>query len=124
MSRERALVVVALVLACGLMPAVGSPCLALELPSRVEEGQSVAQREADLASIMAVMEQEEVVATLADHGLSTEQIHHRLASLSPQEIHSFATHLDQIQAAGANVPQYIWILLAVFLGVLILAALF
>jgi len=98
--------------------------VALQSPSKTEPEQSVADREIELAKIQAVVLQPEIAQILTHHGLSTAEAHQRLAQLSPEEIHTLMTQVDQIQAAGAAVPKYIWILLAALLGVLILTALF
>jgi uncharacterized protein YidB (DUF937 family) len=105
-----------------LLVAAGAPAVALQSPSKTEPGQSVADRDIELAKIQEVVSQPEVAQILTQHGLSTAEAHQRLAQLSPEEIHTLSTQINQIQAAGASVPKYIWILLAVLLGVLILAA--
>ena len=105
-----------------LLVVAGAPLVALQSPSKTEPEQSVADREIELAKIQAVVLQPEIAQILTHHGLSTAEAHQRLAQLSPEEIHTLMTQVDQIQAAGASVPKYIWILLAVLLGVLILAA--
>lgn len=107
-----------------LLVVAGAPLVALQSPSKTEPEQSVADREIELAKIQAVVSQPEVAQILTHHGLSTAEAHQRLAQLSPEEIHTLMTQVDQIQAAGAAVPKYIWILLAALLGVLILTALF
>lgn len=107
-----------------LLVVAGAPLVALQSPSKTEPEQSVAEREIELAKIQAVVSQPEVAQILTHHGLSTAEAHQRLAQLSPEEIHTLMTQVDQIQAAGAAVPKYIWILLAALLGVLILTALF
>jgi hypothetical protein len=115
---------IALLPALGLMLCTATSSAALPIPSKTADPQSLAQREADLAVIHNVLEREEVVRALAAHGFGHDAIENRLARLSPHEVHAFAGNLEQLQAAGVDVPQYIWILLAVFLGVLILAAIF
>lgn len=107
-----------------LLVVAGAPVVALQSPSKTEPEQSVADREIELAKIQAVVSQPEIAQILTHHGLSTAEAHQRLAQLSPEEIHTLMTQVDQIQAAGAAVPKYIWILLAALLGVLILTALF
>jgi len=107
-----------------LLVVAGAPLVALQSPSKTEPEQSVADREIELAKIQAVVLQPEIAQILTHHGLSTAEAHQRLAQLSPEEIHTLMTQVDQIQAAGAAVPKYIWILLAALLGVLILTALF
>jgi len=105
-----------------LLVVAGAPLVALQSPSKTEPEQSVADREIELAKIQAVVSQPEIAQILTHHGLSTAEAHQRLAQLSPEEIHTLSTQINQIQAAGASVPKYIWILIAVLLGVLILAA--
>ena len=111
-------------LVLSLLVVAGAPVVALQSPSKTEPEQSLADREIELAKIQAVVSQPQIAEILAHHGLSTAEAHQRLAELSPEEIHTLSTQIDQLQAAGASVPQYIWILLAVLLGVLILTAIF
>ena len=111
-------------LVLSLLVVAGAPVVGLQSPSKTEPEQSLADREIELAKIQAVVSQPQIVQVLAHHGLSTAEAHQRLAELSPEEIHTLSTQIDQLQAAGASVPQYIWILLAVLLGVLILTAIF
>lgn len=101
---------------------VVAPASALQSPSKTAPDQSIADREAELAKVQEAILQPEIAQILTQHGLSTEEAHQRLAQLSPEEIHSLSNQVVQIQAAGASVPKYIWILLAVLLGVLIVAA--
>lgn len=99
-----------------------APIDALQSPSKTAPDQSLAERELELAKVQEAILQPEIAQILAQHGLTTEEAHQRLAQLSPEEIHSLSNQVEQIQAAGASVPKYIWILLAVLLGVLIVAA--
>jgi len=66
---------------------------------------------------------EELARVLAAHGLGPDEVEQRLAQLSDEDLEYLRANLDQVQAGGA-VPKYIWIMLAVFLGVLILGAVF
>ena len=59
---------------------------------------------------------------VASFGLSTDEVESRLAKLSDEDIRHLASNLDQIQAAGEQVPEYIWWLAGGLLAVLILAA--
>jgi hypothetical protein len=88
------------------------------LPSRAEGGPD---SKADLARVQSVLAREEVAQALAAHGLRPDEIQARLAELSPEDLRSLATNVEQIQAAG-SVPNYIWVLLGIFLAVSILAA--
>ena len=96
--------------------------LALQSPSKTAPEQSLFDREVELAKIQALVDEPEIAQILTRNGLTTEEAHLRLARLSPDEIHNLSTQVNQIHAAGAAVPKYIWILLAVLLGVLILSA--
>ena len=98
------------------------PVAALKTPSKTAPEQDLAARQADLAKIQEVLNQEEISQALAAHGLSEKQIHQRLARFSPEELHALSSQIEQLQAAGAQVPTYIWILLGVLLGVLIITA--
>ncbi len=101
-----------------------TPLAAMPTPSKTTSDQSLADRQAELAGIQAVIAQPEVSAVLAQHGFTNDEVHQRLAQLSPDEIHALSSQLDQLQAAGSGVPKYVWILIAVLLGVMILSALF
>ena len=105
-----------------LMASAGS-ATPLKTPSKTAPDQDLATLQADLANIEEVLDNEEIAGALAADGLTEKEIHQRLAQFSPEELHALSSQLDQMHAAGAQVPQYIWILLAVLLGVLILAAL-
>lgn len=99
-----------------------APVAALPTPSKTSRHQSVEAREADVAGVAVILDSG-LEQALAYHGLAPEEVHSRLARLSPEELKVLSTRLEQLQAAGVDVPRYIWILLAVFLGVLILGAL-
>ena len=66
---------------------------------------------------------DEVRQALAGLGLQPSEVDARLAQLSDEDLRRLAANLDQVQAAGA-VPQYIWILLAIFLAVSIIVMIF
>ena len=84
------------------------------IPSRAEA------HSGDLAAIGSFLEREEVSQALAANGLSADDVEQRLARLSAEDVAALAANVDQIQSAG-EVPQYIWILLAVLIGVTIVA---
>jgi hypothetical protein len=90
---------------------------AAAIPSKAEASPT---RDADLAQIRDVLARQEVARALADRGLASEEVEERLARLSDEDLRALA---EQIQAAGA-VPEYIWILLGVFLAVSILVMVF
>lgn len=109
-------------LALAIVTLTAAPAFGLPSPSKTADGQSLAEREAQLAAVRGFLEHPELADALAAHGLERDEIQSRLAQLSPEELESFSGQVEQLQAAGARVPQYIWILLAVLLGVLIVAA--
>lgn len=82
-----------------------------------------ASRAADIARVSEVVARDHVAEALAAHGLTAEQVEERLVRLSDADLHRLAANLDQVQAAG-SVPNYIWILLGIFLAVSILAVVF
>lgn len=90
------------------------------LPSRAEAGPD-SDRESDLVRVQSALARQEVAQALAAHGLRPEEVEGRLAELSPEELRSLAANVEQVQAAG-NVPNYIWVLLGIFLAISILAA--
>jgi hypothetical protein len=96
------------------------PSLAGPIPSKAADVPTV---EADRATIEAFLARDEVAHALAAHGLEAEEVEQRVAQLSAEDLSALAANLDQIQAAG-GVPNYIWILLAILIGVTILATVF
>jgi hypothetical protein len=82
-----------------------------------------ASRPAQLAQLRAALAQPEVAKALAAQGLSAGEVERRLAQLSSEDLQRLAANPEQIQAAG-DVPNYVWILLAVFLAVSTLAIIF
>ncbi|MCG6920467.1 MAG: PA2779 family protein [Acidobacteriota bacterium] len=109
--RRAGLVLIALALASA--PSMGGP-----IPSKAAD-----TRDADLAKLESFFARDQVAQALAAQGLSTEEVEQRLARLSAEDLSALAANVDQIQAAGA-VPNYIWILLAILMGVTILATVF
>jgi len=102
--------------------------LGLTLPAAAERIASKAEspsasREADLARVSDVVARDEVAQALAAHGLTPEEVEERLVRLSDEDLSRLAANLDQVRAAG-SVPNYIWVLLGIFLAVSILAIVF
>lgn len=121
MTRRRKRVFVLLVLVPVLL--VGAaPARALPIPSKTAADQSLGDREADLTLVRSVLNDEEVLAAFAAHGFSADDVHSRLAQLSPEELHGLAGQIEQMEAAGLQPPRYIWILVAILIGVVILGA--
>ena len=108
-------------LATAFLLTAALPAPALPVPSRADDDQTLAERQADLAALREVVAQDQVAAALEAHGFSQDQVNQRLAQLSPDELHQLAGQTDQLQAAG-QVPSYIWILIAVLIIVVIATA--
>ena len=108
-------------LAAALLLGATLPAAAERIASKPEDPS--AKRAADLSRVSDMVARDEVAQALAAHGLTELEIQQRLTRLSDEDLHRLATNLDQVQAAG-NVPQYIWILLAIFLAVSILVMIF
>lgn len=107
--------------AASLVLAAALPAAAERLPSRADD--PAVSRAADLARIGDAIARGEVARALAENGLSAGQVQERLARLSDEDVRRLAANLDQVQAAG-QVPNYIWILLGIFLAVSILVMIF
>jgi hypothetical protein len=100
-----------------------SSALAAPIPSRATDKAAPGASAAHRAAIEGSLARKEVAAALAAHGLSAEDVDRRVSQLTEEDLSALAANLDQIQAAGA-VPNYIWILLAILMGVTILATVF
>ncbi len=83
-----------------------------------------ASRATDHARVSDAVARDEVAGALAAQGLTAEGVEERLVRLSDEDLRRLAANLDQVQAAGTQVPDYIWILLGIFLAVTILAVIF
>jgi len=108
-GRSQVAVAVLLALTCLAVPSMGGP-----IPSKAEA------RSAELATIESFLARDEVARALAANGLGADEVEQRLARLSAEDLAALAANVDQIQSAG-EVPNYIWILLAVLIGVTIVA---
>lgn len=96
------------------------PASAERIASRAEGAQaSDAGRAADLARVGDALARDEVARALAAHGLSAAEVDKRLGRLSDADLQRLAANVDQVQAAG-QVPNYIWVLLGIFLAVSII----
>jgi|SRR5687768_7269316 hypothetical protein len=114
-SRLRPLILAGLALL--LLAGALTPAAALPAPSKTAPDQTLAERDADLASLATVLDQEEVAAALAAQGFTREEANLRLAQLAPEELAALASQVEQLQAAG-QWPWWIWIIVA---GVIVLA---
>ena len=86
-------------LAIGLHPPETVAMLSPALPGAAESS-SDSHRMADLQKIQTVLESKVVRQRLEDFGLSQEEINARLAGLSDDQLHQFATDVDAIIPAG------------------------
>ena len=100
-----------------------TPSVAIKTPSKTAADQTLEQREIDLAQVRVVVAQPEVAEVIARQGFTTDEVNERLAQLTPEDIHTLSTQIEQLHAAGAGVPTYVWILIAVALGVWVITAL-
>ena len=114
MKRSHGLVVL-LALALGIGAVV--PAAADRIASKPDTPS--AARTADFDRVSDAAAQREVRQALGALGLRPSEVDARLARLSDEDLRRLAANVDQVQAAGA-VPQYIWILLAIFLAVSII----
>jgi hypothetical protein len=99
------------------------PSLAAPIPSRAADPPALAASDSERAVIEAFLAREEVARALAAHGLTSDEAEARLARLSVEDVSALAANLDEIQAAGET-PKYIWVLLAILIGVTILTTVF
>jgi len=99
------------------------PALAAPIPSKTDDS-PIDTRDAHVATIENVLAREDVTEALQSYGLSADEIESRLVRLSDDDIRHLASNLEQIQAAGEEVPEYIWWLAGGLLAVLILVAIF
>ena len=97
--------------------------LAAPIPSKIDAPRLEA-RDAHVLTIENVLARNDVADALRSHGLSTNEVQSRLERLSDDDIRHLASNLEQIQAAGEEVPEYIWWLAGGLLAVLILVAIF
>lgn len=90
------------------------------IPSKEADAPAAAARQAALDRVGTLLARDEVAKALSSRGLAPAEVEQRLAQLSDEDLRSLAHNVEQIRAAG-DVPQYIWILLAVLIAVTILA---
>lgn len=99
------------------------PSFAGPMPSKATPDQSIASRDADLATVRTVAANEQVARVLAAHGFTQEQVNQRLAQLSPQDLHQLAQNLNQLQAAGITQQEWIWIGIGALAALIVIVAL-
>lgn len=79
-----------------------------------------AVRAADAARVRAALESSVIRQRLLDYGLTPDETARRLESLSDEQVHQFAAHLDALQAGGDVLGDVIVILLIAILVIVIL----
>lgn len=114
---------VAAALAVALLCSAQLPLQAAPIPSRADDGRATGPS-GDAATVRDFLAREDVGRALASLGLSADEVRHRVDRLSDEDLRQLASNLDQVRAAGEQVPEYIWWLLGGLLGVLILSAIF
>jgi hypothetical protein len=84
--------------ALSLVPVNGNAAL---VPSRLADGVSVSERQAQIETIRQALEQEVVAQRLADFGLSKAEIAAKLPTLSDAQVHQLAGLSKDIAGGGA-----------------------
>lgn len=100
---------------------IAVPLSAAPVPSKTAATQTIAQRDADLATVRALASADEVAAALEAQGFTREEVDSRLAALAPDELRSLAQNVEQIQAAGLTREQWMWIGVGALAVLLLLA---
>lgn len=99
-----------------LIPANGRASL---VESRLSNGETLSQRNAELHKVRQALETEVVAQRLADFGLSQEEVAAKLPTLSDDQLHQLAGLSDSL-AEGGVLGTVIAVLLIVLLVVVIL----
>jgi hypothetical protein len=99
-----------------LLPADGRASL---VESRLSNGETLSQRNAELSKVRQALETEVVAQRLADFGLSQEEVAAKLPTLSDDQLHQLAGLSDSL-AEGGILGTVIAVLLIVLLVVVIL----
>jgi hypothetical protein len=73
----------------------------------------------DMAKVNTFLESKIVRQRLSDFGLTAEEISSRLNRLSSDQLHRIATHIDQVDAGGAEVIGTIIALLVIAILVIV-----
>lgn len=105
-------------LVMGLHPPETVAMLAPAL-SPVAESPSESHRITDLQKIQGVLESKVIRQRLADFGLIPEEINVKLAGLSDEQLHQFATEIDAIIPAGDGLGIVIALLVIAILAVIL-----
>lgn len=113
--RQIALVLAFTMLAIGTVPAK-SMAYVVGSESVVAEH----SREADIERIQRVLESKLVSDKLSEAGLNQEEINAKMAQLTDDEVHSFASQLESVYPGGDGVGVVIGLLVIVILVIVIL----
>lgn len=97
------------------------PTFAGVSPSKTAPDQTVADRNADLATVTNILAIEGVSEALAAQGLNEEEVNARLAALSSSDLNSLAQNLEQVQAAGLSRQAWTYIGIGALAVLLLLA---
>jgi hypothetical protein len=90
-----------LVVALIAVSTIAGPAEAMFLPSAPQvPATPIFDRAADLARIQNALESKTIQQRLMDYGLSPEKTSTKLNSLSDEQIHQLAVHIDAVQAGG------------------------
>lgn len=105
-------------LAMGIRPPDTMAMLAPALPPAAESP-SDPHRAADLQKIQSVLESKVIRQRLEDFGFTQEEITAKLAKLSDEQLHQFATEVDAIIPAGDGLGIVIALLVIAILAVIL-----
>lgn len=105
-------------LAMGLHPPETVAMLAPSL-STAAESSSDPHRIADLQKIQSLLESKVIRQRLEDFGVSPEEINAKLAGLSDDQLHQFATEIEAIIPAGDGLGIVIALLVIAILAVIL-----
>jgi len=106
------------VLAAAVLAAPGLLAEDVATPTDTHQASAAALDPATVAQARAT-----VARLLAQHGLTGEQAEERLSQLTDEDVVYLVQHQEQLEEGGEHPPDYIWVLLGVFLVVAIVAAL-
>jgi Family of unknown function (DUF6627) len=92
---------ICLVAALIVISTMAGPAEAMFLPSSPQAAVTpLFGRAADLARIQNALESRTIQQRLLDYGLSPEKTMAKLNSLSDEQVHQLAVHIDAVQAGG------------------------
>lgn len=107
-----------MILVMGMRPPETAAMLAPALPT-AGDSSSDSHRIADLQKLQRVLESKVVQQRLEDFGLAPEEVKSKLARLSDDQLHQFATEVDAIIPAGDGLGIVIALLVIAILIVIL-----